>query len=167
MSNVRDAVLSALQSGGTDVLKDVDRFRGLVIKQLDDKSKERRALEIGCDDQFLEALAGAGGKDEFSAAAKASAAYLSDSYVMDPEVATYVSYEIAGAIAEFLGIDAPCAGRRKVRTAKKGSFGAPGIIALVLSLCLLAAGFYATHLNPIFGCTLVPSSGKLAIPIFN
>lgn len=162
MTNVHDAVLSTLRTHGTDILKDSIEFKDLIIDQLDSTSKERKALEIGCDSKFLEALSGVSSKDELSAAAKASATYLTDSYVMDPEVATSVSYEIASAIAEFLGVDAPSADRKKLRTAKKGSFGAPGIIALVLSLSLLVAGLYAAHLNPIFGCTLFPSSGKLA-----
>ncbi len=160
MSNVHDAVLSALRSSGTDILKDADRFRDLITSQLDN-SKERRALEIGCDSQFLGTLSGASDKDDLSAAAKTAVDHLTDAYVMDYEVATSVTYEMANAIAELLGIDAPSTGQRKTRMAKKGSFGAPGVIALVLSLCLLAAGLYAAHLNPIFGCTLFPETSEL------
>lgn len=160
MSNVHDAVLSALRSSGTDILKDADGFRDLITSQLDN-SKERRALEIGCDSQFLGTLSGASDKDELSAAAKTAVDHLTDAHVMDYEVATSVTYEMASAIAGFLGIDAPSAGRMRQYAAKKSGFSIPAVIALALSLSLLVAGIYAAHLNPIFGCTLFPETSEL------
>lgn len=162
MQNDRDAATTALKTGGTDILKDANRFRELVVQQLDTTSKERRALEIGCDDQYLMAFSGASNKGELSTAACNAADYLTGTYVMDSEVASSVSYGIADAIAEFLGIDAPSAKPRKRPSTNRKSVSIPAVIALVISVGILAAGLYVAHTNPIFGCTLFPTSSKLA-----
>lgn len=162
MQNVRDAATTALKTGGTDILKDANRFRELVVQQLDTTSKERRALEIGCDDQYLMAFSGASNKGELSTAASNAADYLTGTYVMDSEVASSISNGIAYAIAEFLGIDAPSTKPRKRPSMNGKSVSIPAVIALVISVGILAAGLYVAHTNPIFGCTLFPTSTKLS-----
>lgn len=162
MADVHDAVLTVLRTSGTDVLKDSNRFRDTVISQLDEASKEKRALEIGCDESYLNTLSGARGKEELSAATNAATDYLTSSYVMDAEVATSVSYGITSAMAEFLGVDAPAVRRDNQPGAKTRGLGILVAMTFALSVGLLVAGLYTAHLNPIFGCTLFPSSGKLA-----